>query len=94
VTGPEPSAAPPPPADAEVPVDEVVDASGLACPMPVIELAKAVERVPAGGRVLLLATDPAARVDVPVWCRMQRHRLREHDQDDTGVDRFLVERTH
>jgi hypothetical protein len=29
-----------------------------------------------------------------VWCRMQRHRLREHGQDGTGVQRFLVERTH
>jgi tRNA 2-thiouridine synthesizing protein A len=93
VSGPEPSAEPPRVVP-EVTVDEVVDASGLACPLPVIELAKAVERVPAGGRVLLLATDPAARVDVPVWCRMQRHRLREHDQDDTGVHRFLVERAH
>jgi tRNA 2-thiouridine synthesizing protein A len=73
-------------------VDEVVDASGLACPLPVIELAKAIERVPVGGRVRLLATDPAARVDVPVWCRMQRHRLHEHEQDETGRHRFLVER--
>jgi TusA-related sulfurtransferase len=75
-------------------VDELVDASGLACPLPVIELARAVERVPVGGRVRLLATDPAARVDVPVWCRMQRHRLHEHEQDENGLHRFLVERAH
>jgi TusA-related sulfurtransferase len=75
-------------------VDELVDASGLACPLPVIELARAVERVPVGGRVRLLATDPAARVDVPVWCRMQRHHLHEHEQDENGLHRFLVERAH
>lgn len=74
--------------------ETVVDASGLACPMPVIELAKAVERIPVGGRVRLLATDPAARVDVPVWCRMQRHRLHHHEQDASGRHCFLVERTH
>jgi tRNA 2-thiouridine synthesizing protein A len=71
---------------------EVVDARGLACPMPVIELARAVDRAPVGGRVRLLATDPAAQVDVPVWCRMQRHRLREHARGDDGVVTFLVER--
>jgi TusA-related sulfurtransferase len=87
VTGQEPAAEAPD-------IDEVVDASGLACPLPVIELAKAIERVPVGGRVRLLATDPAARVDVPVWCRMQRHHLREHDQDAAGLHRFLVERAH
>lgn len=75
-------------------VDEVVDAAGLACPLPVIELAKAVDRVPVGGRVRLLATDPAARVDVPVWCRMQRHLLHHHEQDPSGLHRFVVERAH
>jgi TusA-related sulfurtransferase len=73
---------------------EVVDATGLSCPMPVIELAKAVERIAVGQRVHLLATDPAAQVDVPVWCRLQRHQLRHHDRDEDGVARFVVERRH
>lgn len=72
----------------------LVDARGLSCPMPVIELARAVDALPVGGMVRLLATDPAAQVDVPVWCRMQRHRLRAQDRDETGSIAFLVERTH
>ncbi len=68
-----------------------VDARGLACPMPVIELARAIEEVPVGSQVRLLATDPAAEVDVPVWCRMQRHRLHDRDTAD-GVSTFMVER--
>lgn len=70
-----------------------VDASGLSCPLPVIELSRAIETVPVGGRVTLLATDPAARVDVPVWCRMQRQRLVSSDEDDQRL-LFLVERRH
>lgn len=73
------------------PVTEV-DASGLACPMPVIELAKAVQQVEVGAAVRLTATDPAAKVDVPVWCRMQRHRLVDQS-GSAGVWRFLVERS-
>jgi tRNA 2-thiouridine synthesizing protein A len=68
-----------------------VDARGLACPMPVLELAKVVPEVDVGDRVVLLATDPAAKVDVPVWCRMQRHALRTA-AEDAGVWRFEVER--
>lgn len=68
-----------------------VDATGLACPLPVIELARAIDGVTVGEVVRLLATDPAARVDVPVWCRMQRQRLRAHDEVD-GTWAFLVER--
>lgn len=69
-----------------------VDARGKACPIPVIELAQAVATIRVGQRVRLLATDAAAKVDVPVWCRMQRQRLIEaHVADE--VDEFLVERT-
>lgn len=68
-----------------------VDATGLSCPLPVIELAKAVETVEVGARVRLLATDPAAKVDVPVWCRMKRHHLHSSVMDG-GVWRFEVER--
>lgn len=53
----------------------VVDAIGKACPMPVIDLAAAVQAHQVGTVFRLLADDPAARVDVPVWCRMQRQRL-------------------
>lgn len=60
-------------AGADEPV--VVDAIGMACPLPVIELAAAVDEVATGTVLELRADDPAAKVDVPVWCRMQRHRL-------------------
>lgn len=78
---------------ADDPADDhlLVDARGRSCPVPVIELARAIERAPVGARILLLATDPAARIDVPVWCRMQRHRLLEAEQDGTQL-RFVVER--
>jgi tRNA 2-thiouridine synthesizing protein A len=71
--------------------DVEVDARGLACPMPVIELARAVDAQAVGAVVRLLATDPAAKVDVPVWCRMQRQQLRSADETDDGWV-FLVEK--
>jgi tRNA 2-thiouridine synthesizing protein A len=76
---------------AAAPAVTEVDARGLSCPMPVIELAKAVRDVGVGEVVLLLATDPAAKVDVPVWCRMQRQTLRTQDEHE-GVWRFAIER--
>ena len=69
-----------------------VDASGMACPLPVIELAKAVDGVEVGAVVRLIATDAAARVDVPVWCRMQRHRLCSQEEGADGALHFVVER--
>ena len=49
----------------------VVDARGLRCPLPVIRLAQAALDCPAGTVVEVWATDPAARADIPAWCRMR-----------------------
>ncbi|WP_166848471.1 sulfurtransferase TusA family protein [Isoptericola sp. BMS4] len=51
----------------------VVDARGLRCPLPVIRLAARARDLPAGTRVVVLTTDPAARHDVPAWARMRGH---------------------
>ena len=56
---------------------EVVDARGQLCPMPVIRMGAVLKDLPAHARVRLLATDPAARSDVPAFCRMRGHDLLE-----------------
>ncbi len=43
----------------------IVDARGHRCPVPSLRLRKAVQSLPGGSRVVLLATDPMARIDVP-----------------------------
>jgi cysteine desulfurase len=61
-------------ADAGATADAVtVDALGKLCPLPVIELAKVIQDVPAGGVVRVLADDEAARLDIPAWCEMTGH---------------------
>jgi cysteine desulfurase len=47
-----------------------IDALGKLCPLPVIELGKRIGDVPVGAVVRVLADDPAARLDIPAWCRM------------------------
>jgi tRNA 2-thiouridine synthesizing protein A len=53
--------------------DVVVDARGQRCPLPVIALARRARDLPPGTVVVVLATDPAARHDVPAWARMRGH---------------------
>ena len=47
-----------------------IDALGKLCPLPVIELGRRIREVPVGAIVRVLADDPAARLDIPAWCRM------------------------
>jgi TusA-related sulfurtransferase len=78
VTPPDPSrATPDEPAEVDVEatvdviVDAVVDARGLRCPLPVIRLAEAARDAAPGAVVEVWATDPAARADIPAWCRLR-----------------------
>ncbi|MGW9372092.1 aminotransferase class V-fold PLP-dependent enzyme [Streptomyces xanthophaeus] len=50
-----------------------LDALGLRCPQPVIELARAIGRVPVGGTVTVVSDDEVARLDIPAWCAMRGH---------------------
>ena len=52
-----------------------IDATGLSCPMPVLRLQKALRDLPAQSRLILLASDPMAAVDVPHFCHENGHRL-------------------
>ncbi|GAA2562745.1 hypothetical protein GCM10010435_38560 [Winogradskya consettensis] len=48
-----------------------VDSRGRRCPLPIIDLAKAMPGVEVGEVVRVLADDPAAANDIPAWCRMK-----------------------
>jgi len=64
----------------------------MRCPLPVIELARRIGDVPVGGTVAVAATDVAARVDVPAWCRMRAQEYLGEEPAADGVPRFLVRR--
>jgi tRNA 2-thiouridine synthesizing protein A len=49
--------------------DRDIDAEGLLCPLPVLRAGKALRGMGAGMVLRLRATDPAAVVDVPHFCR-------------------------
>jgi tRNA 2-thiouridine synthesizing protein A len=71
--------------------DLEVDARGLLCPLPILRLARALHRAPAGAVALLLATDPVAVEDVNVFCREEGHELLSLEREGTLL-RFRVRR--
>ncbi|MDT7537743.1 MAG: cysteine desulfurase [Actinomycetota bacterium] len=70
----------------------VVDCLGRACPVPVIELAKAVLTIEVGDVVEVLSDDPAARIDIPAWCRMREQEYVGEEPREIGTA-YLVRRT-
>ncbi|MFF4322318.1 cysteine desulfurase/sulfurtransferase TusA family protein [Streptomyces sp. NPDC001568] len=62
-----------------------VDALGLRCPQPVIELARAIGTVQVGGTVTVLSDDEVARLDIPAWCVMRGHAYLGEADRPAGV---------
>ncbi|GAC1440676.1 MAG: hypothetical protein NVS3B26_15590 [Mycobacteriales bacterium] len=62
----------------------IVDCLGRPCPVPVIELARAVLTVEIGDVVEVLSDDPAARLDIPAWCRMRAQEFLDEQPNDVG----------
>jgi tRNA 2-thiouridine synthesizing protein A len=50
-----------------------VDGTGLLCVTLLLRLRKRIEGVPPGTVVHVIATDPAAPLDLPAWCHMTGH---------------------
>jgi len=53
--------------------DIEIDAIGLLCPLPVLKARKALKSMEAGQVLAMLATDPAAVIDVPHFCAEAGH---------------------
>ena len=66
-----------------------LDATGLVCPMPVLKANRALRALPAGGRLLVRATDPAAAKDIPAYCAQTGHVLESSASED-GVLVFVL----
>ena len=71
--------------------DQVLDAKGLNCPLPILKAKKALKGVAVGQTLEVLATDPGSVADFDAFCRATGNELLESAQND-GVYRFLIKR--
>ena len=72
--------------------DQLVDAKGLNCPLPILRAKKALKDVAVGGTLEVLATDPGAVKDFEAFCRVTGNELLESQVED-GIYQFLIKRT-
>lgn len=65
-----------------------IDARGLKCPLPVLKLEKQLAHAHPGAVVVVVTTDPMAKIDIPLHCRQNGHAYIQDDAD--GIVRFTV----
>ena len=61
--------------------DATLDAKGLMCPMPIVQLAKKIKEMKSGQILELLADDIGAKEDVPAWCSRTGNQLVAQEED-------------
>lgn len=65
-----------------------LDARGLKCPLPVLKLEKILATAAPDRRIVVLATDPMAKVDIPLYCRQHGHACQLAEAD--GILTFTI----
>ena len=68
-----------------------VDASGLMCPLPLLRLKQAITQIASGEIVKVIATDPAAHLDIGVYSNQCGHLIIESVRE-TDLQIFYIKK--
>jgi tRNA 2-thiouridine synthesizing protein A len=70
-------------------VDLIVDAKGLACPMPIVKAKKGIDSLEPGQIMELQTTDKGSMKDFQAWVNQTKHELIDV-KEENGVFTFRV----
>ncbi|MFS0780234.1 sulfurtransferase TusA family protein [Bacillus sp. 1P06AnD] len=71
--------------------DQILDAKGLSCPMPIVRAKKAMDSMEIGNVLEIQATDKGAKNDLAAWAKSSGHELLETNEED-GVLFFWMKK--
>ena len=69
-----------------------VDASGLACPLPILRAKKALSEINTGQVLRVVATDPGSVQDFEAFARQTGNELLKSEAVEEGVFEFFLRR--
>ncbi len=66
----------------ELKPDLEIDLKGLLCPLPMVRVSQNISKVPVGGILKAVATDPGSLADIPSWARSTGNEVVKVDKGD------------
>ncbi len=69
---------------------KTINACGLQCPGPILQLKNAMDEIKEGAAVSITATDPGFVADAPAWCNTTGHELVSLEPAEKGVYRATI----
>ncbi|MGM0844910.1 MAG: sulfurtransferase TusA family protein [Bacillota bacterium] len=70
---------------------KVLDAKGLACPMPIVKTKKAINELQSGDILEIHATDKGAKSDLTAWAKSGGHDLIKNEEEN-DVFKFWIKK--
>ncbi len=55
--------------------DQILDCSGMLCPMPIVKISKALKELEAGQILKMISTDAGSPPDIAAWSRQTGNEL-------------------
>ncbi|GIN19379.1 MAG TPA: sulfurtransferase TusA family protein [Bacillus bacterium] len=71
--------------------EKFLDAKGLACPMPVVRVKKAINEMESGQILEVHATDKGSTNDLTAWAKSGGHELLKTEEEN-GVYKFWIKK--
>jgi tRNA 2-thiouridine synthesizing protein A len=71
--------------------NELLDAKGLACPMPIVKTKKAMDNLEADELLEIHATNKGVKADLEAWSKAGGHDLLETTEEN-GVLKFWIKK--
>lgn len=75
----------------DIKVDLELDLKGLLCPLPMVRVSQNIKKVPVGGIIKAVATDPGSLADIPSWARTTGNEVIKTERVDKDII-FYVKR--
>ncbi|MEH7505220.1 sulfurtransferase TusA family protein [Neobacillus drentensis] len=72
-------------------IDKILDAKGLACPMPIIKTKKAMNELQSGQVLEIHTTDIGAKNDLSAWAKSGGHELIKFEEEN-DVLKFWIKK--
>ncbi|MCS6896540.1 MAG: sulfurtransferase TusA family protein [Nitrospira sp.] len=75
----------------EIRADQVLDCTGLLCPLPMVKTTKAIKQLQVGQVLKLIATDPGSQSDIAAWSRQTGNEILAQSEEN-GKFIFYIRR--
>ncbi|MEH6639717.1 MAG: sulfurtransferase TusA family protein [Porticoccaceae bacterium] len=67
-----------------------LDTSGKSCPMPMVDINRAIHELNSGEILEFIATDQGTKMDIPSWCERTGNQLLSSSEDNNTFRYFIL----